>query len=85
MPENKGVMVYGEVSEGKLSAITTEILGCGRKLADDLGQELSVVLMGSDVSIFAQGAIAFGADKVYVVNDPLLKDYQADSYVSVMN
>ena len=84
MPENKGVMVYGEVSEGKLSAITTELLGCGRKLASDLGQELSAVLIGSDVSSFAQEAIAFGADKVYVVNDPLLKDYQADSYVSVM-
>jgi electron transfer flavoprotein alpha subunit len=84
MSDNKGVMVYGEVSEGKLSSITTELLGCGRKLAGDLGQELSAVLIGSDVSGFAQEAIAFGADKAYVVNDPLLKDYQADSYVSVM-
>jgi electron transfer flavoprotein alpha subunit len=84
MSENKGVMIYGEVSEGKLSAITAELLGCGRKLADELGQELSAVLMGKDVSGFAQEAIAFGADKVYVVNDPLLEDYQADSYVSVV-
>ncbi len=84
MSENKGVMVYGEVSEGKLSAITTELLGCGRKLADDLGQELSAVLAGSEVSSLAQEAIAFGADKVYVVEDPLLKDYQTDTYVSVM-
>jgi len=84
MSENKGVMVYSEVSEGKLSSITTELLGCGRKLANDLGQELSAVLIGSDISGFAPEAIAFGADKVYVVNDPLLKDYQADSYVSVM-
>ena len=84
MSDNKGVLIYGEVSEGKLSAITTELLGCGRTLADDLGQELSAVLIGSDVSGFAQEVIAFGADKVYVVNDPLLADYQADSYVSVM-
>ncbi len=84
MSENKGVMIYGEVLEGKLSSITTELLGCGRKLADDLGQELSAVLIGSDVSGFAQEVIAFGADKVYIVDDPLLKDYQADSYVSVL-
>ncbi|MFC2021044.1 electron transfer flavoprotein subunit alpha/FixB family protein [Chloroflexota bacterium] len=84
MSENKGVMVYGEVLEGKLSAIATELLGCGRKLADDLGQELSAVLIGSDVSGLAQEAVAFGADKVYVVDDPLLKDYQTDSYLSVM-
>jgi len=74
-------MIYGEVTEGKLAAITTELLGCGRKLADDLGQELCAVLAGSDISSLAQEAIAFGADKVYAVDDPLLKDYQTDSYV----
>ncbi len=81
MAEYKGVMVYGEVTEGKLAAIATELLGCGRKLADDLGQELCAVLAGSDISGLAQEAIAFGADKVYVVDDPLLKDYQTDPYV----
>ncbi|GAH72540.1 unnamed protein product, partial [marine sediment metagenome] len=40
MAEYKGVMIYGEVTEGKLASIATELLGCGRKLADDLGQEL---------------------------------------------
>ena len=84
MSEYKGVMIYGEVVEGKLSSIATELLGCGRKMADDLGQELSAVLIGSGVSGLAQEAIAFGADKVYVVDDPLLKDYQTDSYISVM-
>ena len=81
MAEYKGVMIYGEVTEGKLAAIAAELLGCGRKLADDLGQELCAVLVGSDISSLAQEAIAFGADKVYVVDDPLLKDYQTDSYV----
>ncbi len=84
MADYKGVLVYGEVVEGKLMAITTELLGCGRKLADDLGEELSAVLAGSEVSSLAQEAIAFGADKVYVVEDSLLKDYQTDSYVSVV-
>ena len=84
MAEYKGVMIYCEVTEGKLAAITTELLGCGRKLANDLGEELCAALIGSEVSDIANEAIAFGADKVYVVNDPLLKDYQTDSYVSVM-
>jgi len=84
MAEYKGVMIYGEVTEGKLSAITTELLGCGKKLADELGQELYAVLAGSDISSLAEEAIAFGADKVYVVDDPLLADYQTDSYVLVM-
>ena len=84
MAEYKGVMIYAEVAEGKLMAISTELLGCGRKLADDLGEELCAALAGSDVSSLAQEVIAFGADKVYVVDDPLLKDYQTDPYISVM-
>jgi electron transfer flavoprotein alpha subunit len=77
-------MIFGEAAEGKLATITTELLGCGRKLAQDLGQELSAVLVGSGIGNLAKEAIAFGADKVYVVDDPLLKDYQTDTYLSVM-
>ena len=84
MSDYKGVMAFCEVTEGRLAAIATELLGCGRKLADDLGEELCAVLVGSEVSGLAQDAIAFGADKVYLVEDALLKDYETDSYVSVM-
>ena len=84
MAEYKGVMVYCEVAEGKLASIATELLGCGRKLADDLGKELCATLVGSKVSGLAQEAIAFGADKVYIVDDQLLKDYQTDPYVLAM-
>ena len=84
MAEYKGVMVYGEIANGKLAAITTELLGCGRRLANELGEPLGAVLVGSGISNFAQETIAFGADKAFVVDDPLLKDYQTDSYVAVM-
>lgn len=84
MAEYKGVMVYCEIAEGKLRAIATELLGGGRKLANDLGTGLYAILAGSGVSSLAREAAAFGADKVYVVDDPLLKDYQSDAYVSVM-
>ncbi len=84
MADYKGVLVCGEIVEGKLAAITTELLGCGRKLADNLGEELSAALLGSGVKGFASEVIAFGADKVYAVDDPLLKEYQTDSYVAVM-
>lgn len=84
MAESKGVLICGEITEGKLAAITTELLGCGRKLADSLGEELSATLLGSGVKGFSSEVIAYGADKVYVVDDPMLKDYQTDSYLAVM-
>ncbi|MBI4296587.1 MAG: electron transfer flavoprotein subunit alpha/FixB family protein [Chloroflexi bacterium] len=84
MADYTGVMIVGEVVEGKLAAITTELLGAGRKLADDLGEKLSAVLIGSGISALAQEAIASGADKVFVVDDPLLKDYQSDAFIAVV-
>ena len=84
MAEYKGVMVYCEVADGQLAAIAGEGLGCGRKLADELGEELYAAILGSGVSGCAEEAIAQGADKVYAVDDALLKDYQTDSHVTAM-
>jgi electron transfer flavoprotein alpha subunit len=84
MAEYKGVMVYGELLEGKISSITTELLGCGRRLADELKEDLVCILVGDKLDEAPKKAIAFGADKVYTAEDPLLKEYQTDSYVSVM-
>jgi len=84
MVEYRGLMVYCEVKEGKLTALAIELLGYGRKLADELGQELSAVLIGSNIRTLSQKPIIFGADKVYVVDSTLFKDYQTDSYVFAM-
>jgi len=84
MADNKGVMICGEIIEGKLAPITAELLGGGRDLAGKLGEELSAVLLGSGIGDLANEAIALGADKVYVVDDPLLKTYTTDAYVAAM-
>lgn len=84
MAEFKGIMVYGEIAEGNLSAITTELLGCGRRLADESKEDLLCILIADQLGETPQKAIAFGADKVYTVENPLLKEYQTESYVVVM-
>jgi electron transfer flavoprotein alpha subunit len=81
MAEYKGILVCGELVDGKLASITTELLGCGRKLADDLKEDLSCLLASDAVGEASKEAIAFGADKVYAVEHPTLKEYQADSYM----
>jgi len=83
MAENKGILVCGELVNGKLASITTELLGCGRKLADDLKEELSCLLVSDTVGGASKEAVAFGANKVYIVENPALKEYQADSYIQV--
>jgi electron transfer flavoprotein alpha subunit len=83
MAENKGILVFGELAEGKLPSITTELLGCGRKLADELNEDLSCLLASDAVGDLSKEAIAFGADKVYSVEDAALKQYETDCYMQV--
>ena len=75
---------YADAPEGKLAAISAELLGIGRKLADALGQDLSAVLIGSGVGDFASELVSYGADKVYVIDHPALADYTTDGYVAAM-
>ena len=84
MAEYKGVLICGELTDGKLASITTELLGCGRKLADDLKEDLSCLLASDSVGEISKEAIAFGADKVYVAEDASLKEYHADSYMQTV-
>jgi electron transfer flavoprotein alpha subunit len=84
MSDNKGVAVYCELKDNKILPIAAEGLGIGRKLADSLGQELSAIITGRVIGSLAQQAISAGTDKVYVVDDAQLKDYQPDTYLSVL-
>ncbi len=84
MVDYRGIAVFCEVKGDKLLPIAAEGLGAGRKLADVLGQDLGAILVGSNIAAVAPQAIMYGASKVYVVDDPLLKDFQTDAYVSVM-
>jgi len=80
MDNHKGVLVCGETAEGKLAPVTIELLGLGRKLANELGEPLSILLMGSQAASLAQEAIAYGADNVHVAGDSLLDQYNSDAY-----
>jgi electron transfer flavoprotein alpha subunit len=83
MDNHRGILVCGEIAEGKLAPITIELLGVGRKLANDLGEDLSALLMGSKAGGLGQEAIAYGADNVYFAEDGLLDNYNSDAYTQV--
>ena len=45
----QGVWTIAEQRDGELRKITYEIISEGRRLADVLGQELTVILLGDDI------------------------------------
>jgi electron transfer flavoprotein alpha subunit len=79
-----GVLVLCEISDGRLAPVATEALGAGSRLAAELGQELSAVLIGAGIGALAQEAIAYGATRVYVADAPALQDYSTEPYLQVM-
>jgi electron transfer flavoprotein alpha subunit len=83
MSEHRGVLILGEIEDGKIASITKELLGIGRKLANELGGGLSILLIGSGIKGLSQEAIACGADKVYIADNPVLASYNSDSYTAV--
>jgi len=80
----KDVWVFAEQSDGELESVTYELLGEGRKLADDLGMCLCAVLLGSGIAEKAQELVSRGAEKVYVVDRPELAYFQDEPYAAVL-
>jgi len=81
----RGVLVLAEVGDGKLSGIAQELLGAGRRLADALGEELAAAVLGSQLGESAREAIAYGADRVYLVDDPILASPQTEAYTAALD
>ena len=82
--EYKGVFVFAQQVDGIVGGIAFELVGEGKKLANDLGVEVTAVLLGSDIKDQADRLGAYGADKVIVVDDPMLKDYRTEPYTHAM-
>lgn len=80
----KGVWVLAEQRENKLMNVSYELVSEGRKLADAINEDLSAVILGSDIKEEAKKLIAYGADHIYIVEDNELKDYRTSTYTKVI-
>lgn len=80
----QGVMAIAEQRDGEIRKVSYEIVSEGRRLADSLGQELTAILLGSNIREKASTFGHYGADKVLVADDPQLDTYTTDAYVSVI-
>ena len=82
--EYKGVWVFCEQRQGALMPTDFELVSEARKLADELGCEVTGLLLGDNVEGIAKELGGYGADKVMVCDSPLLKDYTTDAYAKVV-
>ena len=80
----QGVWFWVEQFNGQAGAISWEMAGKGRELADQLGAEVTACVIGHDVDAIAQEAIAYGTDRVLLADDPTLAHYRTDPYAAIM-
>jgi len=80
-----GIFIIAEHKEGKLKKITFELLSQGKKLKGKSGEELCALLLGSNIENLATQLGAYGADKVFFLEDETLKDYTNESFTQAID
>ncbi len=76
----QGVCVITEFRGGAFRRVSFEVASEGRRLADALGEPLTAIALGDGVAAAAAELGHYGVEKVYAVDQPLLKDYLAETY-----
>ncbi len=83
--EGEEVLVFAEQRHNKISRVVFELLGKARELADKLNVKTAAILLTDKDSGLSQDLINYGADKVYLAESPILKNYQTDFYTKVVS
>jgi electron transfer flavoprotein alpha subunit len=79
----KGVWVFVEHDRGTVNPVSWELMGEARKLADKLQVSVAGVILGGPdepLDSYAQEAYAYGADRCYIMRDPVLKGYRNEPF-----
>jgi len=84
LEQYKGVYIYAQQVDNKISSIAFELIGKAKELAADLNTEVTAVLLGSNVKELATELAEYGADKVIVVDDPALETYRTEPYAHAL-
>ncbi len=82
--EYKGVFVFIEQVEGTIAGVSFELIGKGKELAKALDTEVTAVLAGYQIDNLTDELACAGADKIVVINDPVLETYMTEPYVTAM-
>ncbi len=80
----QGVLVITEQRDNAFRKVSYEAVSEGRRVADELGTDVTAVVLGSGIEGIAGELGKYGADKVLVADDGILSDYTTDAYTNVL-
>jgi len=79
-----GVWIFAEQRGGRVASVAFELLGAGRRLADERRSELSAVLLGGSEAE-AQELVRWGADRVYLCSDAIYEHFNDEPYAEMLS
>ncbi|MFQ6064623.1 MAG: electron transfer flavoprotein subunit alpha/FixB family protein, partial [Candidatus Bathyarchaeia archaeon] len=79
MSEHRGIWAYSENKD-----LMQELIGKGSELASKLQSQLTAVVLGHNVKGQSKELIGYGAQKVIVVDNQQLKEFQVEPYLSAL-
>ena len=84
LSDYKGILVFAEQRDGVLQNVGLELIGEAKKLSAQLKTPVTAVLMGHNIQNLAQTLIEYGADKVVIVDNEHLKQYDTEAYTQAL-
>ncbi len=81
MDDYRGVWVFAQMDHGSIHHVVFELVGEGRKLAEQLDTELCCIVLGENVEDITDELSCYEIDRIYAVEHPVLKDYRTMPYV----
>jgi electron transfer flavoprotein alpha subunit len=82
--ERKSIWVYLEQEGGSFENVSLELLARGREMADQMNWRLVALILGHQVSMLGEIAIAHGADEVKIADHLLLDLFTIEAYARVV-
>lgn len=81
----KNIWVYAEHRQGELMNVSLELIGEGNRLAKEMGEaKVYALLVGNNIGSLSKECYEYGADGVYLIEDPLLEKYTTEGYTKVI-
>ncbi|MEJ6950860.1 FAD-binding protein [Natronospora cellulosivora (SeqCode)] len=85
LEDYKDVWVFAEQRNAEVDQVVLELIGEGKKLANKLNEKLCLVLIGNKISDKAKELIAYGVDKVYLIDEDKLESYNDEYYAAALS
>lgn len=82
--DDGGIFVLAETAHGRIAPVTLELLGKARELAAKSGRTVEAIMAGNGVAALADELIAYGAERVHLLEADALSAYIEENYAKAV-